>query len=189
MISLLPAVFIVLVAVLTLLLLQFRRLSVLSHKESDWASILNSLAAIRQGQGQADRSVWDEISRNRQEQSTQSDALRSEVARALSSIGDSVSNKVEGLTRSNDQKLELLRSGMEQRMDSFTTESSRKIDGLTRSVEGPSLPISKDMRPSRKRRRRCGTPTPPQLSEFTPRPSRKVWRPRPNPGTAKSPAF
>ena len=52
----------------------------------------------------------------------------------LTGIGDSVSTTVEGLTRSNDQKLELLRSGMEQRMDSFTTESTRKIDGLTQSV-------------------------------------------------------
>jgi hypothetical protein len=56
------------------------------------------------------------------------------VVTTLTDIGDSVSTKVEGLTRSNDQKLELLRSGMEQRMDSFTTESARKIDGLTLSV-------------------------------------------------------
>ena len=53
-------------------------------------------------------------------------------------MGDSVSTKVEGLTRSNDQKLELLRSGMEQRLDCFTTESGRKIDGLTQSVAASS---------------------------------------------------
>jgi DNA recombination protein RmuC len=135
MIPLLPAVFILLALVLALVLLLFRRLSVLSHKESDWAPILNNLAAIRQGLEQVDRSVRDEISRNRQEQSTQSQVLRSEVVTALTRMGDSVSNKVEGLTLSNDQKLELLRSGMEQRLDSFTTESSRKIDGLTQQTD------------------------------------------------------
>jgi DNA recombination protein RmuC len=56
------------------------------------------------------------------------------VVTALTAMGDSVSTKVEGLTRSNDQKLELLRSGMEQRLDSFSTESGRKIDSLTQSV-------------------------------------------------------
>jgi hypothetical protein len=111
MIPLLPAVFIVLVVVLALVFLQFRRLSVLSHKESDWTPILNSLDAIRQGQEQVDRSVRDEISRNRQEQSTQSQALRSEVVQALTGMGDSVSSKVEGLTRCNTMNQRLATAG------------------------------------------------------------------------------
>src|SRR4029077_7631637 len=53
-------------------------------------------------------------------------------------MGDSVSTKVEGLTRSNDQKLELLRSGMEHRLDCFAAKSGRKIHGLTQSVAGAS---------------------------------------------------
>ena len=124
--------------VLVLLILQFRKLSDLSCKETDLAPVLNNLGAIQKGQEQVDRSVRDEISRNRQEHSTQSQALRGEVVTALTGLGDSVSTKVEGLTRSNDQKLELLRSGMEQRLDSFSTESGRKIDNLTQSVAASS---------------------------------------------------
>jgi DNA recombination protein RmuC len=56
------------------------------------------------------------------------------VVTSLTDIGDSVSSKVEDLTRSNDQKLELLRSGMEYRLNSFATESGQKIDSLTKSV-------------------------------------------------------
>src|SRR5450756_863939 len=113
-------VLVVLGLVLLLLLLQFRKLSDISLKEPDWAPVLDNLGAIQKGQEQVDRSVRDEISRNRQEHSNQSVALRSEVVAALTGMGDSVSTKVEGLTRSNDQKLELLRSGMEQRLDCFT---------------------------------------------------------------------
>ena len=131
---LLAAVLVVLGLVLVLLFLQFRKLSDLSGKETDWAPVLNNIGAVQKGQEQVDRSVRDEISRNRQEHSTQSQALRSEVVTALTGMGDSVSTKVEGLTRSNDQKLELVRSGMEQRLDSFSTESGRKIDSLTQSV-------------------------------------------------------
>jgi DNA recombination protein RmuC len=131
---LLSAVLAVLVLVLLFEVLQFRRLSDLSRKETDWTPILNSTGAIQKGQEQVDRSVRDEISRNRQEQSTQSQALRSEVVTALTGMGDSVSAKVEGLTRSNDQKLELLRTGVESRLDSFTSESGRKVESLTQSV-------------------------------------------------------
>jgi len=111
-----------------------RRLSEFPCKETDLAPVLNSIAVIGKGQEQLDRSLRDEIGRNRQEESTQSQALRSEVVTALVGIGDSVSTKVESLTRTNDQKLELVRSAMEQRLDSFTSESSRKVDGLTQTI-------------------------------------------------------
>ena len=128
------AVLAVLGFALLIMFLQFRRLSDMSRREPDWSPVLNNLDAIQKTQEQVDRSVRDEISRNRQEHSTQSQALRSEVVTALTGIGDSVSTKVDGLARSNDQRLELLRSGMELRLDSFATESGRKIDGLTQSV-------------------------------------------------------
>src|SRR5579864_8603736 len=135
---LLAAFLVALGLVLLLLVLHFRKLSDLSRKETSWAPVLNDLGAIQKGQEQIDRSVRDEIARNRQEHSSQSQALRSEVVTALTGMGNSVSTKVEGLTRSNDQRLELVRSGMEQRLDSFTTESGRKIDSLTQSVASSS---------------------------------------------------
>ena len=102
-----------------------------SRKETDLTPVLNGLGAIQMGQEQMDRSVRDEISRSRQEQSSQSQALRGEVVTSLTGIGDSVSTKVDGLTRSNDQKLELLRAGIEQRLDRFTTDSGHKVESLT----------------------------------------------------------
>jgi DNA recombination protein RmuC len=145
MTPLFAAVLGVLGLVLLLLLLQFRRLSALSRKETDWTPLLNSLGVIQKGQEQVERSVRDEISRNRQEHSVQSHALRSEVVSALTSIGDSVSGNVDGFIRSNDQKLELLRSSMEQRLDSFTTESGRKIDTLAQSVSTSSGKLHDEM--------------------------------------------
>src|SRR5713101_7042539 len=99
-------------SLLVLSLLHLRRLSEFPCKETDLAPVLNSIAVIGKGQEQLDRSLRDEIGRNRQEESTQSQALRSEVVTALVGIGDSVSTKVESLTRTNDQKLELVRSAM-----------------------------------------------------------------------------
>jgi hypothetical protein len=93
---LLAAVLVTLGLVLLLLALQFRKTSDLSRKETDLAPVLNNLGAIQKGQEQVDRSVRDEISRNRQEHSTQSQALRGEVVTALTGMGDSVSTKEGG---------------------------------------------------------------------------------------------
>jgi DNA recombination protein RmuC len=89
---------------------------------------------VRTVQEQMDRSVREEISQNRQEQSAQAHELRGEVLTALTRMSESVSSKLDGLTVSNDQKLELLRGAMQQRLDFFTAESGHKIDTLTQSV-------------------------------------------------------
>jgi DNA recombination protein RmuC len=142
---LLLAILAVVAIILVLLILQARKLSELAGKEADWTIIQSKIAAVQQAQEQLDRSVREEISRNRQEQSNQSQALRSEVLQALTGVGDSLSSKVEGLTRSNDQKLELLRSAVEQRLDSFTVESGRKFDGLTESITKSSGQLQQEV--------------------------------------------
>lgn len=122
-----------------LLLLLFRKPSRVGPSGNDSAP--NVLVAIDQGLRKLERFVSDEVSRNRQEQSAQSQSLRSEVVTSLIRIGESVSTNVESLTRTNDQKLELLRSGIEQRLDSFTTDSGRKVDGLSQSVSASFLKL------------------------------------------------
>ncbi len=126
---------------LLLVLFRMRKLSTLAGKETDLSPVLNDLNKLQAFQVQADRSAHDEFSRNRQEQTAQSQGLRSEVVSSLTGIGDSLSTKIEVLTRSNDQKLELLRSGVEQRLESFTTESSRKSDGLSEFVVASSTKL------------------------------------------------
>ncbi len=124
----------VIILLVALLIVILRQKSKLLCKETDLSPILNELRAAKECHIQIDRSVRDEISRNRSEQSSQSQALRGEVIAALTGIGDSVSVKVESLTRSNDQKFELSRSGMEQRLDSISGESTRKMDLLIQSA-------------------------------------------------------
>jgi len=133
---LLAAVLVALGLILLLVVLQFWKLTNLSHKGTDWAPVLNDLGAIQKGQEQVDRSV----TRSREIDRNTPHNRKLCVVAALTGMGDSVSTKVEGLTRSNDQKLELLRSGMEQRLG-FSTESGRKIDRAALIVT-TNLPFS-----------------------------------------------
>lgn len=144
------AILALLLVVLLLLVWQARQLSELARKQADWAQITNKFATLQQGQEQVDRSVREEISRNRQEQSNQSHALRSEIILALTGMGDSLSAKVEGLTRSNDQKLELLRTAVEQRLDTFTdsaaTSSARLQSEVTLKLDEFKLSLASTVR-------------------------------------------
>jgi DNA recombination protein RmuC len=119
---------------LLVLLLQVRKLSSFTAKAIDLTLVLSRIDWLQTLREQADRSAKEDATRGRQEQMTQSQALRSEVLNSLTGMADSVSNKLDGFTRLNDQRLELLRTGMDGRLDSFTTESVRKTDGLTQAV-------------------------------------------------------
>jgi DNA recombination protein RmuC len=130
---------------LLLVLFQVRKFSNLASKEIDLSAVLNDIDKLQAFQIQADRSARDEFSRSRQEQTVQSQGLRSEVVDSLTAIGDSVSSKVDGLTRLNEQKLELLRSGMEGRLDSFTAESGRKSEALSDSVRISSTSLKDEV--------------------------------------------
>jgi DNA recombination protein RmuC len=120
---------------LIVLFMQVRKLSNLTAKAIDLSSpVLSRIEWLQALLEQSERSAREESARNRLEQTTQAQGLRSEVVSLLTGVGDSVSAKLEGFTRLNDQRLELLRSGIEQRLDLFTTESGRKVDGLTQAV-------------------------------------------------------
>jgi DNA recombination protein RmuC len=119
-------------------LLQVRKLSDLAARAIDQSPVLNRIDWLQARGEQADRSSRDEVARTRLEQTALAQGLRTEVVSSLTGVGDSVSGKVEGFTRLNDQKLELLRSGIEHRLDFFTTESAHKVDGLTQAIAASS---------------------------------------------------
>ncbi len=119
---------------LALVLFRIHNISNLAGKETDLSPVLSDIGKVRVTLEQADRLARDESSRSRQEQNIQAQGLRSEVVSSLAGIEHSVSGKLESLTTSNEQKLELLRASVELRLDSFTTESGRKSDGLSASA-------------------------------------------------------
>src|ERR1700733_2172018 len=131
---------------LLVLFMQMRKLSNLTAKAIDLSSpVLSRIEWLQALFEQSERSAREESARNRLEQTAQAQGLRSEVVSLLTGIGDSVSAKLEGFTRLNDQRLELLRSGIEQRLDLFTTESGRKVDGLTQSAVASSTKLQDEL--------------------------------------------
>ena len=128
------------------LLMQVRKLSNLTAKAIDLSSpVLGRIEWLQALLEQSDRSAREESARNRVEQTAQAQGLRCEVVSLLTGVGDSVSAKLEGFTRVNDQRLELLRSGIEQRLDLFTADSGRKVDGLAQAVVASSTRLQDEL--------------------------------------------
>ncbi len=131
---------------LLVLFMHVRKLSHLTAKVIDLSSpLLSRIEWLQALWEQSERSGREESARNRLEQTTLAQGLRSEVVSLLTGVGDSVSAKLEGFTRLNDQRLELLRAGIEQRLDLFTTESGRKVDGLTQSSVTSSTKLQDEL--------------------------------------------
>jgi len=126
--------------------MQVRKLSNLTAKAIDLSSpVLSRIEWLQALLEQSERSAREESARNRLEQTAQAQGLRSEVVSLLTGIGDSLSAKLEGFTRLNDQRLEFLRSGIEQRLDIFTAESGRKVDGLTQAAVASSTKLQDEL--------------------------------------------
>ncbi|MEA2258730.1 MAG: recombination protein RmuC [Acidobacteriaceae bacterium] len=131
---------------LLVLFMQARKLSNLTAKAIDLSSpVLSRIEWLQALLEQSERSAREESARNRVEQTAHAQGLRCEVVSLLTGVGDSVSAKLEGFTRLNDQRLELLRSGIEQRLDLFTTDSGRKVDGLTQAVIASSTKLQDEL--------------------------------------------
>lgn len=93
----------------------------------DLTPILHILQAVEQSYERAERSVREEISKNRQEITDSFKQLREEVAGALKGVGDSLYQQVGTLTQTTDQKLERVREIVDERLRLILDESAKKL--------------------------------------------------------------
>jgi DNA recombination protein RmuC len=119
-----------------LAILWSRKISRGAANAPDLSPIVSSIDGFRQTQDQVDKSVRQELSTNRQEAAGQAQSLRSEVLTSFTTIGESLTTKVENLTRSNDQRLELVRSGLAQRLDGFMQFQKAELTELRSTIDG-----------------------------------------------------
>jgi DNA recombination protein RmuC len=119
-----------------LAILSSRKISRGAANAPDLGPIVSSIEGFRQTQDQVDKSVRQELFTNRQEAAGQAQSLRSEVLNSFTTIGESLTTKVENLTRSNDQRLELVRSGLAQQLAGFMHFQKAELTELRSTIDG-----------------------------------------------------
>lgn len=137
----LSLILIVLVVVIQLILLR-RKTTI------DFMPIQSALQAIEKSQERIERTVRDEIARNREETGNSLRQTREELSNALKDFNDSIvksmgemakiqkeeltvfSGHLETLTKTNEQKLDTMRETIERRLAGIQEDNGKKIDQM-----------------------------------------------------------
>jgi DNA recombination protein RmuC len=139
-------IIVVLIAVLQIFLL--RRKTVI-----DLTPIQSALQAIEKAQEHIERSLRDEIARNREETSNAIRQSREELSNALKDFNDSIvksmgemaklqkeeltvfSGRLETLTQANEQKLDAVRETIERRLAFIQEDTGVKLEGQKTAID------------------------------------------------------
>ncbi len=82
-----------------------------------------------------ERSIRDDLGRNRAEAATASQQAREELAATLKNVGDSLNQQISGLTQSTLQRLDMVRNAVEQRLTAMQADNVLKLDQMRATVD------------------------------------------------------
>lgn len=138
-----------LAVVALLLFLVWRRLSASGYV----AALMARLDTLEKLQERLERAVREELARNRDETAGQASTGREELRGTLKQVSDSLvrsvgeistaqkqqlesmTGRLDSLTRANEQKLEAVRAIVEQRLQKIQEENSAKLDQMRQTVD------------------------------------------------------
>ncbi|OPY91104.1 MAG: RmuC family protein [Syntrophus sp. PtaU1.Bin208] len=116
-------------AVILLLVLVFRKIPV----DPNFLAELSGL--IERSNERVERTVRDEISRNREESANALRQSREELAGTLKGVGDTLHQQLMSLTRINEEKLETLRLSVEEKLQAIQVDNAGQLDKMRATVE------------------------------------------------------
>lgn len=90
---------------------------------------------FQQANERTERTVREEIARNREESSTTARQSREEMAKAQKGVGDSLVKQLTSLSQSIDQKLGAMRETIEGRLGRIQDENSKKLEEMRKTVD------------------------------------------------------
>lgn len=83
----------------------------------------------------SERSIRDDIGRNREEAAAAAQRAREELSGALKNVGDSLNKQIAGLTQAIEQRLDAVRQAVEQRLSAIQTDNALKLDQMRATVD------------------------------------------------------
>ena len=101
-------------------------------------------SAHEKAQERTERTVRDEMGRNREEAATLARQSREELAGSLKNVGDTLNQQLLGLTKTNLEKLDAMRETVEQRLQRVQTDSGQRLDALRATLDDKLKAIQQD---------------------------------------------
>ena len=90
---------------------------------------------LEKSQEKMERSIRDDLARNREENTTASQKAREELAASLKNVGDSLNKQIAAMTLSTEQRLDALRQAVEQRLTAMQTDNALKLEQMRVTVD------------------------------------------------------
>jgi DNA recombination protein RmuC len=101
----------------------------------DMNPIQQALRSVERSDERTERSVREEIAKNREEAAKALRQSREELAGALKGVGDTLYRQVGLLTQTTDNKLDMLREAVEQRLLAIQADNTRQLDQMRATVD------------------------------------------------------
>ena len=121
------------IILVVLLLVLGVQLALLMRSNGD--AVTNLLKNLEKAMEKMERSIRDDIGRNREEAATGAQRAREELSTALKNVGDSLNKQIAGLTSATEQRLDAVRQSLEQRLLAIQTDSALKLDQMRATVD------------------------------------------------------
>ncbi len=90
---------------------------------------------LEKSQEKMERSIRDDLARNREENTTASQKAREELAASLKNVGDSLNKHIAAMTLSTEQRLDAVRQAVEHRLTAMQTDNALKLEQMRATVD------------------------------------------------------
>lgn len=101
----------------------------------DLNPLQQALRSVERSGERTERSVREEIAKNREEAARALRQSREELAGALKGVGDTLYGQFGLLTQTTDKKLDMLRESVEQRLFAIQTDNAKQLDRMRATVD------------------------------------------------------
>jgi len=105
-------------------------ISLLRRVRIDPAQAQQAVQSLERSLEQTERSVREEVAKNRQEAANALRQSREELGNALKGVADTLNRQLHALTQTTDEKLERLREALEYRLRIIQDESTKRLDQM-----------------------------------------------------------
>ncbi len=101
----------------------------------DLTPLQQALRSVEQSDERTERSVREEIAKNREETALALRQSREELTGALKGVGDTLYGQFGLLTQTTDRKLDMLREAVEQRLQAIQADNAKQLDQMRATVD------------------------------------------------------
>ncbi len=124
-----------LLVVILVLVLAVSVMQMLLLTRQNGSALKTQLENLEKSLEKVERSIRDDLARNREESTSAAQKAREELSANLKLGGDSINRQLAGMALSTEQRLDAVRNAVEQRLTAIQTDNALKLEQMRATVD------------------------------------------------------